>query len=462
MTSNQVLAKPAIAVGPPEAWLWAIPIALAAALIFINPVGFVGGGADDGRYLAAAQCWLANGPCLPTNHWEGRWPVVAPLAMSIELFGFNRTAIAIPALAAGIGCLALLKFIGDRLFGAPAGLAAALIFALMPAFAMRVFSSTAEPIELLFVLAGFAFVLSKRALLGGLCLALAFQTRETALVTLAPAILLCWKDRRSLATLCLGFGAPLLIEFAAFQFLTGDPFYRRELSLAHTTIPSSSLKRPDHRLPLFNTDLLRNWPYSPGLRIHWTVDGFANLVVNMKTGFLFAIAPLMYLATRLKLPAGDRAKVTALLVGAFFYAAVLIYVLAVNPAPRIMWTPLAALATVVGAIAVRFWGPVIATALGSIAVLSALCVMAQPRSLAFERAAEYWVRTYPGKVATPIAYYFIFSPELQALPASGRPLVIKLDHTGCPNAVARQPNNRLAALLGDKTSMCLVADTERL
>jgi hypothetical protein len=97
-------------------WMVAIVGALALILI-VNPVGFVGGGWDDWQYLNAARCWVQHGPCLPTDHWQGRWPIIAPLAAVIALLGESRFSVGLPSLAYSIGSLVLLAWLGNRLAG---------------------------------------------------------------------------------------------------------------------------------------------------------------------------------------------------------------------------------------------------------------------------------------------------------------------------------------------------------
>src|SRR5688572_1435476 len=87
-----------------SAYLPVIPFLLFAAFVALNPVGFIGGDADDLQYLEAARCWLKNGACLPLNHWQGRWPIVAPLTAAISLLGEARWTIALPPLLASLAC----------------------------------------------------------------------------------------------------------------------------------------------------------------------------------------------------------------------------------------------------------------------------------------------------------------------------------------------------------------------
>ena len=75
--ARKLLANPPI--------LWLILGLAFVGIVSINPIGFIGGGWDDWQYLDAARCWRAHGPCLPHNHWQGRWPVIAPIALSTGL-----------------------------------------------------------------------------------------------------------------------------------------------------------------------------------------------------------------------------------------------------------------------------------------------------------------------------------------------------------------------------------------
>lgn len=410
-------------------WLWL----LVAAFVFINPVGYVGGGADDDRYLAGALCWLQQGPCLPVNHWEGRWPLIGSLALSLELFGFNRVGLAFPALLASLVCLILLKLLGDRLFGRPVGQVAALIFGAVPVFAIQALSATVEPFELAFILAGFFLIISERPLLAGLAFAMAFQVRETSIAALLPAAFLLRKDWRSVGLLAMGFGIPLLMEFLLFQLVTGDPLYRRVLSVRHSLLPSSELSAVATGPPFFNVALLKHWKYEPGIDLHWLFNGFANLFVNLKTGLLLVVAPLFALLYRHKLSESERRAVAFLIASSFLYAAILIYVLAIDPKPRMMYIPLAGLALAVGLVAVRAWNLVLKVAFVSIAVLAALVLTAQPRQSHWQRIAEQMISRHPEQVETAQPNYFAFSPSLLQLPpiGSGRPMLLLVKSRAC-------------------------------
>ena len=150
-------ANPAPAVGtsPPRAsatavgatgwWLLALFAAIAAVLL-INPVGYIGGGLDDWQYLNAARCWREFGPCLPHDHWQARWPVIAPIAGFTALFGESRATVGAMPLLESIACLLLLAAVGNRLFGRPVGWAAALMMLATPVFAIQLLQPSVEAV----------------------------------------------------------------------------------------------------------------------------------------------------------------------------------------------------------------------------------------------------------------------------------------------------------------------------
>ena len=436
----------------PAEWKWVAAILVIVAIGLANPVGFGGGGADDGRYLVAAQCWLAHGPCVPTNHWEGRWPVVGSLALALGLFGSSEFTAALPSLVAAGLCLVQLTLIGNRLFGSPVGYVAAAVLAATPTFIIEATHPAVEPIELAFVLAAALLTVDRRPLLAGIALGMAFQTRETAVAALAPFAWMMRRDRRALAMFGAGFLLPLAAEVAVYGLWINKPLLRFQLSIAHTSIPSSELRHYDGKWPFLNRSLLENWRYEPGLRVHWLVDGFVNLFVNFKTNLLFLVTPILLAFYR---PKGTR-QIAFLVASAFAYAAVLIYVLCIDPKPRMFTPALAALALAFAAIAWRCRGPVIAAMIIAIVPLSLVVLQSQPRMRHWRAAGEQWVRQFPGKVSTPHPDYFAFSPELSSLPTRGGSYSLRFEEHGCRGPVVReQRSNRVAVLLGDPQALCL-------
>jgi hypothetical protein len=407
-------------------WMWAVPVALIFLFVLWNPVGYVGGGADDDRYIHAAQCWIAEGPCLPTNHWEGRWPVVGALAISTYAFGLSRFSLALPFLIASAFSLYLIMQLGNRYFREPVGIAAATTFGLLPVFAIQAMSATVEPFELTFILLA---VLARKPLTAGFGLGLAFQVRETSIAAFLP---LAYLWRRSLPALMVGFAVPLLIEFAVFFIETGNPLYRRLLSARHVLLPSSELTTVISGPPFFNSQLLQHWKYEPGVRVHWLVDGFLNLLVNLKTGLLFVLTPLLTWFYRHKLNLNERRIASFIILASFLYSAILIYALAIDPKPRMFYVPLAGLSLALGLIAVRAWSPVICLVAMTMVPLMWLTLNAQPRHLHWQKQAEAMVRKYAGHVETTQVGYFRFS-KLSSLPpaGSGRPYLLLVKSKPC-------------------------------
>jgi 4-amino-4-deoxy-L-arabinose transferase-like glycosyltransferase len=437
---------------PATDWRWIALIALIAAVGLWDPVGFNGGGADDGRYFLAAHCWLAHGPCIPANHWEGRWPVILPLSLSLGAFGNNEFAAALPSLLASAACALLLVRVGNRWVGKPVGYAAAAVLVSLPTFLIEATHPAVEPIELAFILASANFIIDERPLLAGLSLGLAFQTRETSLAALLPLAWAYRKDMRSAVLFLLGFGAPLAAELIVYGIWTGRPFLRHQLSMQHAQIASSELEHYDGKPPFFNRSLIENWKYEPGIHIDWLVDGFANLLVNLKTNLLFVLTPLLLWFYR----PGSRRKLLFLVVSAFVYAATLIYVFAIDPKPRMFIPALAALALAFAAVAVRQRGPVIVAIAVTILPLSWVILAAQPRTRHWMAIGERWVAAMPGQISTPDPQYWLLSPKLRALPTSGRPLVLVYEEDGCRGpTVLRERSNALAVALGDPQALCL-------
>ena len=335
--------------------IWIAALAAALALVLaVNPVGYLGGGLDDFRYLEAARCWVANGPCLPDNHWSGRWPVVGALAASISILGETRFAVGLPFLLYAAGCLALLAATGNRLFGASVGYAAALLLLLgVPVFAVELLDPNSGSAELFFLLLSaffLAFFAQRRrlwpAFAAGLAWAMACQVRETALIGVVPLAVLLWRDRTALAIATAGAALPFLAELLVYWAQTGDPLFRRRLSVAHVQISSSELLGPVDRSrpPFFNPAYIANWRHEPGLNLHWTVDGLVNLFANLKAGVLLGMTLLFAALFAGKLPLRDRRSAHRLLALSLLWAAALIYGLAIDPKPRMMLVPLTACA----------------------------------------------------------------------------------------------------------------------
>ena len=398
--------------------VWLAALAGTFALIMlVNPVGFVGGGWDDWQYLNAARCWAEHGPCLPQDHWQGRWPVIAPVAAMIAVFGESRLTIGLPSLAYALGCLFLLARLGNRLAGPPAGYVAALILLVMPIFGVELLGPNAEHPELFFLLAAASFIQAyaerrqaSLAFAAGLSWSLAFQVRETAIVALPLLIIAAWmfarRDHRALIAAAIGAALPILAELLTFYATTGDPLWRRHLSIAHTEVPSTELVGPvDHsRSPILNPDYIAGWKQQPGIHIHWSVDGLVNLLANVMAGLGIPLSLVLAAAFWRRLEPGEWRIAGWSIAAALFWASFLIYVLAVDPKPRMMFVPVAltalALALLFRRLARTGSTPLAVVSLAICWVAGMVSILLHPQVRASEAPAANWAIQYPGLIET--------------------------------------------------------------
>ena len=397
-------------------WLAALAGTL-ALIMLVNPVGFAGGGWDDWQYLNAARCWADHGPCLPHDHWQGRWPIIAPIAGMIALFSESRLAIGLPSLAYALGCLYLLARLGNRLVGPPVGNMAALVLLVMPIFGVELLGPNAEHPELFFLLLAANFILAYverhrawLALAAGLSWSLAFQVRETAIVALPLLALAAWmfarRDHRALIAAAIGAALPILAELLTYYAATGDPFWRRQLSIAHTEIPSTELVGPvDHsRSPFLNPDYIAGWKHQPGIHLHWAIDGLANLLANVMAGLGIPFCLVLAAAFRRRLKTGERRIVGWSIAAALFWACLLIYVLAVDPKPRMMFVPVVltalALAVLLNRLAKTGSAPLAFAALATCWVAGTANILLHPQVRTSEVPAANWAAHFPNAIET--------------------------------------------------------------
>ena len=483
----------ATAVGATGWWLLALFAAIAAVLL-INPVGYIGGGLDDWQYLNAARCWREFGPCLPHDHWQARWPVIAPIAGFTALFGESRATVGAMPLLESIACLLLLAAVGNRLFGRPVGWAAALMMLATPVFAIQLLQPSVEAVELAWILAGFLALLvwedrrkHSLAFLAGLCFSMAIQVRETAAAgaLFALVYVLTRRDRPQLRDLLIaggGFLLPFIVEFLLFWWSTGDPFWRRRLDLRHTLIPSSELglQADSHRSPLFNTSIIASWKPAAGIHVHWAVDGLLNLLASGKAGLSLLLTPLLALVAR---GAGDGSarKAAALWLLAIGYACVLIYVLAIDPKPRMMFVPFAMANLALALICCRIFLRKPVLVIVSCTAAAAMCILllyAYPSDLMIEQPATAWIAEHPNAIETDTntRRHLALVPGAAALPdADGRrPYLLYRSGQSCdrwisrnrlPDAftvLAQAPVTRVQSVSGRVGALCLLRYQRRI
>jgi hypothetical protein len=358
------------------------------------------------------------------------------MAVSMLIGGTTRTAVQLPYLLTSVAAVLMIAAAINVWLGRPHGWYVALLLTISTAFAKQLLTPAVEALELFLLASAFltAVVWHERrtwflALVSGLLLGLAFQVRETAgigAVAVGIFVILRRPNWSAIAWAGLGFGIPLAIEFILYSYWTGDPLYRRRLSLGHTRIPSTELATKTSNTSLLNLQNVSAWRLEPGIRIHWLIDPFINAMANVQTGLVFAFAPLILLTQRARLDSRTRRLAGILMLGGLAYASVLVFVYAIDPKPRMLFVPQLFFTTAFVLMAVQIWrrdGRALVSAIAATIALSNLVLLyALGQPMAIVEATKRWNAEYPGqlyinKYDRPL---FILYPELYNLPADDR------------------------------------------
>lgn len=456
----------------------------------IAPSGFVGGSSDDWQYLNAARCWREFGPCLPQDHWQGRWPVIAPLAAITAVAGESRLTVSLWPMAASFAALWLLALVGNRKFGSPVGWLAAFLLLLTPSFTIQMLAPRVEAVEFAFILGGALAILhwEKRrsgaaAFVAGVMLAMAVEVRETAAVAAGFAAVYVFTRRprpsaRDIALGALGLSIPFAIEFLAFAVSTGDPFWRRRLSLSHTQIISSELlARPDpSSTPFFDRTYIANWRREMGIHVHWAVDGMLNLLANPRAGFTLTVVPLLLVVLSKSVDLVSRRRALLLWAAALLYVAALTYVFALDPKSRLMVVPIAMAHVAFALVSCRLLESgrkALVIALWGLIVLVGLAFrVGNPGTALAEPSARQWIAVHPGDIEIDpnTRRELTLIPEARELPGLDSNKVFLLygastdcgqlpEHGGLPagalRLVAEKSLSRLAFIRAPWGALCL-------
>ena len=458
---------------------WVAPIILviiAAWIILLNPVGFVGGGADDAEYLKAVRCWVAAGePCLPHTHWASRWPIIAPIAFVTGFLGESRTTVALAPFAYACGSLGLMVMIGNRLFGRPSGYIAAAALMLTPAFALQTLEPAADGIELAWLLASFAAALlafDRRsrgwAIVAGIALGIAAATRDTSLAMFPIAVgtlfLVPSDRRRAMLWMIPAMFVPIAIEALTYWIVAGDPLWRFRLSLGHVHIPSAELPEgfDTSQGPLLNPHYIAGWKREAGINWFWLIDPWLNLLAGFRLGVnLVAGVLLAVLFTERFLEPRSKRLLVLLIGGALIYSCILVYGLAIDPKARMFFVLASASSLAIGAITVRAWrgdGRVGVIAIAAAAIpFASLIVAIQNQGRTSERAVASWIRQYPGQIEVDHGSrsYLMLVKGLDRLPDrdAGRPLLIAKATRLCSEYVRPDPAQPAKAIVIAKQQM---------
>ena len=469
---------------------FALAAAFALFCIFINPVGYVGAGADDEHYLAAARCWIEQGlPCRPPNHWWTRWPAFAPVALSTALLGESRFTVSIGPFVYWTASMAAIGMLGTLWFNARAGALAVAILAATPAVAVIAIDPTADTAELCFqlsalVAATFAFRRHSPiwAIVAGIAAGLALESRDTSAVFIAVSAL-AWlfldsHRRRVLLWAIAGLAAVTIADMAIYGFATGDPLLRYRLALGHVGVPTDALPEgfDTSQSPLLNPSYIRAWKREVGITMFWPLDPWINLLATprIRSVLWFLLAAVLLYRQRLS-PTENRVAFRLLLAAAL-WAVLLVYGLAIDPKSR-MFLPLAAAAALVG-------GALVAAAWRSGSQLPAATLLLMHLTLGIyaidhhaasavpEARARHWLAAFQDRIEITrgARSYLTLIPGVRTLPAdqSGHEMVILNSVKPCDEVAGAQAGGpRLGRVVdyvqepnAQQSYLCLIAYTD--
>ena len=332
-------------------------VATVLCVVLVNPRGFVGGGWDEGRYVETILAWVDHGPVIGTHHWALRWPLVLGEAAAVKLLGLSRLTLMVPpVLAYALAGLLLFGF-AARSAGPRAGIVAGLALLTVPEIGYWATLVYADTLEMLFwglSLAAFWIGTEpgrKRPapwLIGaGLLAALAWSVRETSiglLIAYGVGFLRAYRmPRWRYLIMAAGFLPVILTEYALYGVATGDWLYRVHVDLNHVALGTPDLvgRVAVGESPVLNPAIMDRWVGYGPVRLHWAVDPYINLFASPYYGFVFDILALAWIARRwgkgeqaAALPASSAALLRALAVVGACNVLANLYLINVNPGPR--------------------------------------------------------------------------------------------------------------------------------
>jgi len=390
--------------------------------------------------------------CLPHSHWWTRWPTIAPIATSIQLFGESRAAVAIGPFLWWTAAVVLIAQLGRLWFNRTTGIVAALLLASLPVTGCAAFQPSADIPELAAQLAALtaatlAFQRQSRwwAVAGGIAAGIALQARDTSLIfcgAAALAWLLLPRDRRMVLLWAVpGLVGTMAMEMVAYLIATGDALLRYRLALGHVSIPSAELPTgfDTHQSPLFNPDYIAAWKREQDIQVHWAIDPWLNLIASPRIGRLLLATAIILLLARSTLAKASRRNVALVVSLALLVSVLLVYGLAVDPKSRMFMLLGAACAVAAAAAAVgawtnkRQWVPIAVLAL--VVLIDGRTLTQLPSTVTAETRARDWIARHPNQIEIdPVTLSSLtLVSEAHALPAehSGRPLRMISTKTTC-------------------------------
>jgi len=255
-----------------------------------------------------------------------------------------------------------------------------------------------------------------------------------------------YRRARVLVWALAAFAVIIALELAVYAAVTGDPFYFHEVSLHHARLVTSELDPSVDRShsPILNPAFIAGWKQEMGIRLFWPLDTWINFLASPRLGPIVIGAIAAALLWRSKLPAPQRRRCFLLALGAITSAAVLVYVLAVDPQPRIFLGLAAAAALLLGALVSTAWANGSRmTAILLVCGLTSFELLTHakaPSRLEGERIARGWIAAYPNQIEADAVTADVLAlvKETRALPprGSGKPLLLAATYSTCAMLIA--------------------------
>lgn len=269
--------------------------AVAVGFLWLAWVGFIA--SDDDTYRATALALLNPDQPLPIHsHWALRYTIVAPVSLSIALFGDHEFSLILPSLTYFFSLILISYFFLSRFAGRHAALIGTLLVSSHAFFTVEFTRVVSETAELPFLVSSLCLFFAatqvkeerrKLGLLigGGLALGLAWLTRETAVQLVlfySLLFLMGYGIKRKYYWVMAGaFLAVLAVEMIAYTYATGDPFHRLVVDLTHGDRGGGV----DRFLDRGDGTLSREG----NIQIHWLLDPIITLLINEEFGLTYWI-----------------------------------------------------------------------------------------------------------------------------------------------------------------------------
>jgi len=375
-------------------------LAFFCILVALGWVGFIA--SDDVTYAHGAYGWIEEFPYIG-GHGTIRYPITIPMALSFLIFGNNEFALALPSLLYMLGALSIAWNLVKASFGRRAAFLAIAAAITSPLFITQASIANSDMPELFFQLASIALFLKGLEkerpavcfFFAGTIAGLGFLTRETSIFIALFYAALFLSGYRHTRTQYLwivaGFVVIWAIEVSYLWSMTGDPFYRINISLNH----DSTIDR--------SVDVAGNLIFYP------LIDPVLVILFNQEFMLLYwlAIPAGLWLLNSPKISVAERSMIRLLgLYGSIIFVAsgAAVTLLPLNPRYFEIPTLIACLffgIAVSKCLVYRSWLPLLLVA--SLTASNALGVLLENRSFVFgpetyarlAREAKEPVRTDP-------------------------------------------------------------------